>query len=147
LVSTTILGHRATAAAWSFDENEQRKALLAYLATGIPFIVWDNIPRGAAIACPHLEQALTTETYSDRILGESRDLTVPATTIHSFTGNNIAARGDLASRLLETRLVADRPDPENREFVHPDPIGWTEANRGKILASFYTLDHGCGSKM
>jgi hypothetical protein len=29
--------------------------------------------------------------------------------------------------------------PENREFKHQDPIGWTEANRGKILKAIYTV--------
>jgi hypothetical protein len=37
------------------------------------------------------------------------------------------------------RLTVDRSDPENRKFCHPDPIAWTEAHRGKILAALYTL--------
>jgi hypothetical protein len=36
-------------------------------------------------------------------------------------------------------LTVSRPDPENREFRHPDPIGWTEANRGRILRALYTI--------
>jgi hypothetical protein len=38
-------------------------------------------------------------------------------------------------------LFADggSPDPENRAFVHADPLAWTEANRGKILRALYTL--------
>jgi hypothetical protein len=62
-----------------------------------------------------------------------------ASTIHFFTGNNIAPRGDLASRSLEVRLELDRYDPENREFRHPDPIGWTDSMRAEILAGFYTI--------
>ena len=38
---------------------------------GLPFLVWDNIPLGAAIGCPAIERALTTEVYSDRVLGVS----------------------------------------------------------------------------
>ena len=37
------------------------------------------------------------------------------------------------------RLWVDRPDPENREFKHADPLGWTEANRGRILQAIYTI--------
>ena len=77
--------------------------------------------------------------YKDRVLGVSESRTVPATTIQVFNGNNISPRGDLASRSLRLRLSVDRPDPENREFKHQDPIGWTEANRGKILQAIYTL--------
>ena len=62
-----------------------------------------------------------------------------ASTIHFFTGNNIGPRGDLASRSLHIRLDVDRPDPENREFKHPDPIGWTEDNRAEIMQALYTI--------
>jgi hypothetical protein len=139
MVAIAALGRRAAAAGWSSSDEERRKALLAYLGEGVPLIVWDNIPRGAAISCPSIEKALTAETYTDRILGESESRTVPATAVHIFTGNNIAARGDLASRSLSVRLAVDRPDPENRTFAHPDPLGWTEANRGRILRALYVI--------
>ena len=142
MIAIAILGRRASAAAWSPSDEERRKALLAYLGEGVPFIVWDNIPRGAAISCPSIEKALTAETYSDRVLGVSDTRTVPATAVQLFTGNNVAARGDLASRSLSARLTVDRPDPENREFTHPDPLAWTEANRGRILRALYTVALG-----
>jgi hypothetical protein len=120
-------------------DEERRKALLAYLGDGVPLIVWDNIPRGAALSCSAIERALTAETYSDRILGVTEIRTVSATAVQAFTGNNIGPRGDLASRSLNARLMCDRPDPENREFTHADPISWTEANRGRILRAIYTI--------
>ena len=104
--------------------------------------MWDNIPRGAAISCPSIEKALTAETYKDRILGVTENRTVPASTIEAFTGNNIGPRGDMASRSLTARLNVDRPDPANRPFTHPDPIAWTEANRGRILSALYTVLYG-----
>jgi hypothetical protein len=71
--------------------------------------------------------------------GVSDTGTAPAFTIQIFTGNNITPRGDLASRSLPLRLAVDRPDPENRLFAHPDPIAWTEANRGSILQALYLI--------
>jgi hypothetical protein len=139
MVSLAVLGHRAAAAAWSSSEEERRKALFAFLGAGVALIPWDNIPRGAAISCPSIEKALTAETYTDRILGETRQETVPATSVMAFTGNNISAKGDLASRSLVARLTINRPDPENRRFKHPDPFAWTGAHRGKILAALYTI--------
>jgi hypothetical protein len=59
--------------------------------------------------------------------------------VQAFTGNNISAHGDMASRVLNIRLVADRPDPEDRQVKHVDPIGWTLANRGRILQALFTL--------
>jgi hypothetical protein len=139
MISMAALGARAAAAAWSPNEEERRKALFAYLLSGVPLLMWDNIPRGAAISCPSIEKALTTPQYSDRVLCESNTRNVNATSIMGFTGNNIAARGDLASRQLTVRISVNRPDPENRTFKHADPITWTEANRGKILAALYTI--------
>jgi hypothetical protein len=63
----------------------------------------------------------------------------PAYTIHGFTGNNIGPKSDQASRSLEARLSTDRTDPENREFSHPDPIGWAQDHRGEILGALYTI--------
>jgi hypothetical protein len=37
------------------------------------------------------------------------------------------------------RIEVDRPDPENREFTHADPIGWTQEHRGEILHALYTI--------
>jgi uncharacterized tellurite resistance protein B-like protein len=139
MISAAVLGTRAAAAAWSAHDEERRKALFAYLGAGLPLLVWDNVPLGAAISCASIEKALTAETYSDRVLGESRHLEVPAYTVQVFTGNNITAKGDLASRALCARLTVDRPDPENRNFKHADAIEWTSQNRGKILNALYTI--------
>lgn len=134
-----VTGLRPAAAAWSPKEEERRKALLAYLMAALPCIIWDNIKRGSQLSCPHIELSCTTSLYSDRRLGVSEMVAVAAAVIHFFTGNNIGPRGDLASRALSARLEIDRADPENRPFRHPDPVGWTEANRGKILAALYTI--------
>lgn len=138
-ISTAVLGHRSAAVAWSNSEEERRKALFALLGAGVPLVAWDNIARGTSLSCPSIEKALTSDTYADRVLGETEYRTVPAATVMTFTGNNITARGDLASRTLTARLAVDRPDPENRKFEHADPIGWTEAHRGEILRALYTI--------
>jgi hypothetical protein len=133
-----ITGVRPAAAAWSPNEEERRKALLAYLLDGLPAIIWDNIPRGSQISCPHIEKSCTSEFLSDRKLGVSERVAASCASIHMFTGNNIGPMGDLSSRSLDIPLEVDRPDPENRDFVHADPIGWTRDNRGKILKALYT---------
>ena len=139
MISMAVLGLPAAAAAWSPSEEERRKALFAYLGSGLPLLVWDNLPRGTVVSCPSIEKALTTEHYSDRVLGETEIKTVPAYTVQVFTGNNVGPRGDLASRCLIARLAVDRPDPENREFKCPDPLAWTDAHRGRILQALYTI--------
>jgi hypothetical protein len=139
MIALAILGQRASAAAWSPNDEERRKALFAYLLEGLPFLVWDNLPRGAAIWCPHIEKALTAETFSDRVLGVSGTSAPFASTIQAFTGNNVAPRGDLVSRALHVVLAVSRLDPENRIFKHPDPFGWTLKHRDRILQALYII--------
>jgi hypothetical protein len=134
-----VTGMRPSAAAWSPNEEERRKSLFAYLLEGLPALIFDNIPRGAQLSCPHIEKAITSSLYADRRLGVSETVSVSSSTVLMFTGNNIGPKGDLASRSLQVRLEIDRADPENRPFRHPDPVGWTEANRGKILRALYTV--------
>lgn len=125
-----VTGIRAAAATWS--------TILSYFLHGLPYILWDNIKRGSQISCPHIERSCTAAFYSDRLLGASKVATAAAT-IHLFIGNNIGPRGDLASRSLLVNLKVDRPDPENRDFKHSDPVGWTENNRAEILQALYTI--------
>ena len=139
MITLAALGRRAAAAGWSENAEERRKALFSYLRQGVACLAWDNIARGSAISCPHIEAALTAAETSDRVLGVSRVETVPSTTVQIFTGNSITPRGDMASRSLMLALNVDRPDPENRTFEHPDPLAWTQANRPKIVRALYTI--------
>ena len=139
MIALAVLGRKAAAAGWSNSPEERRKALFSYLRQGIAFLAWDNIPRGSALTCPHIEAALTASEISDRILGVSRVEVVPSTTVQIFTGNSIAPRGDMASRSFIMALKVNRPDPENRNFAHPDPLAWTQLHRPKILRALYTI--------
>jgi hypothetical protein len=134
-----VTGSRPAASPWAWDENERRKALLAYFMLNAAYILWDNIPRGSKIFCPHIESSCTTKFYQDRRLGVTEVIATSASTIHLFTGNNIEPSGDLSSRSLRIQIAVDRPDPENRPFEHPDPIGWTDYHRGEIMRALYTI--------
>jgi hypothetical protein len=139
MITVAVLGRRAAAAGWSDNTEERKKALFSYLRQGVTCLAWDNISRGSAISCPHIEAALTASEISDRVLGLSQVETVPSTTVQIFTGNSITPRGDMASRSVMLALNIDRPDPENRTFTHADPLAWTHANRSKIVRALYTL--------
>lgn len=139
MIMLAVLARMAAAASWSDNVEERKKALFSYLRQGVAVLAWDNIARGSAISCPHIEAALTAAEVSDRVLGVSSVETAPSTTVHVFTGNSITPRGDMASRSLMLPLNVSRPDPENRDFVHADPLAWTRANRHKIVRALYTI--------
>jgi hypothetical protein len=139
MLTLATLGVKPAAMAWTHDAEERRKALYAVLREGAPSLVFDNIPRGTVIGCPHIERASTAEVYKDRLLGVSEAPSAPAFTIIAFTGNNIRPKSDTASRSLIARLNVDRVDPENRPFAHDDPVTWTLDHRGEILGALYTI--------
>lgn len=139
LLCLAVTGKTPPAAAWSASEEERRKAILGYLSEGLPCLVWDNLPVGASISCPTIDKVSTSASYSDRVLKQTDNRTVPTYTIMIFTGNNVTPCGETASRSLRARLEVDRPDPENRVFTHPDPDAWTLNHRGEILRALYTI--------
>ena len=112
MITTAALGRPPAAAAWASNEDERRKALLSHLRVGAACIVWDNILRGAFIKCPHIERALTSAEYADRVLGVSEQLTVPSLTVMLFTGNNIAPSTSFAAKSAVKSISVSRSIPE-----------------------------------
>jgi len=118
-----VTGVRPSAAAWSPNEEERRKPLLAYLMEAVPAIIWDNIPRGSQISCPHIRKILHHGLLLGPPSGVSEMVAVSASSSICSPENNIASKGDLASRSLQIRLEIDRADPENRISSIPTPSG------------------------
>jgi hypothetical protein len=139
MIALAILGARAAATAWGTSEESRAKAIFSLLLQGVPFVVFDNIPRGTKISSPTIEAISTSMEYSDRVLGVSRIETVSCTTVFCWTGNHIYGKGETASRTLNACVEVNQPDPENRDFKHPDAIRWTLDHRGEILAALYTI--------
>jgi hypothetical protein len=139
MLSVGTLGVEAPGATWANDEDERRKALLAYLSQGVAMLPYDNLKLGAVIDCPHVARVLTKGTYEDRVLGVTETREVDTSTVISWTGNNAACRGDLNSRVLRVPFTSTRVDPENRPLIHADPISWSFANRLRILRALYTI--------
>ena len=54
-------------------------------------------------------------------------------------GKQRRTEGRLGFAQPHRRLNVDWPDPENRDFKHPEPIKWTLDHRGEILAALYTI--------
>jgi hypothetical protein len=64
-----VTGIWPAAAAWSSNEEERRKALLSYFLSGVSYILWDNIPRGTQISCPHIERCVRRRSTVIAALG------------------------------------------------------------------------------
>ena len=117
----------------------RRKALLAYLLRALPAIVWDNIPRGTRFfarisgdPAPRSSIPIAVSASARRSQSQPpRSTCSPATT---------SAHAAISHREhLPRASKSGPPGRRTRPFLHPDPIGWTEAHRGKILQALYTI--------
>jgi hypothetical protein len=99
-------------------DEETRKKITASLLSGTSLILLDNV--AAPLLAGSLAAALTTETWSDRLLGQSAMVTLPQKVTWVATGNNIALGGDLARRCYWVRL--DAQTSHTRQDKHGFPL-------------------------
>ncbi len=118
------------------EENEVRKALLAVLIAADLIVLIDNIsaPVDSASVCA----ALTSGTYKDRVLGESRTLSLPTAATWLFNGNNLEFVGDLTSRIILSTLDPQCEQPESRSFSR-DITSYVAQHRGELVQAALTI--------
>lgn len=121
------------------SEEETRKQITTLLATGSPFLIFDECPE---IGGKSINRLSTARTWSDRMLGGNKRATLANRAVIAFTGNNVEVLGDTIRRYFAIELYYDDEYPENRPesvFRHPDVEAWTEKNRGRLLTAVFTL--------
>lgn len=121
------------------DETETRKRLFAALRGGANTLITDNETRHVDSAT--LCAVLTTGELSDRVLGESNNVTVPTLALMILTGNNLTLVGDLSRRVIKITLDAGIERPWDRSF-DLDPKEHVKTNRLHLVCSALTLLRG-----
>jgi hypothetical protein len=124
----------------AFPENdgEMRKVITATLRGAEAVIVFDNVDR--VVKSAPLAAVLTARTWTDRILGGSRDGKWPNDRLWTLTGTNVTLGGDHAQRSVRVAIDYGRPDPDLRKgFAIPDIAQWTQANRGQVIQAALIL--------
>lgn len=135
LVSTGQVPAKMSAPA---GEAEWRKQVTAQLRRGQPIVTVDNVK--GRISSSALERALTSETFGDRLLGQSRQLDLPADVLWIATGNNLRPEGEMTRRSVLVRMDAGMVRPWERSgFEHPNLREWIRARRGTLVAAGLTL--------
>jgi DNA polymerase-1 len=120
------------------SEDEWRKRVTSLLLAGANLIVIDNVE--GALTAPSLAAALTTDVWSDRILGASEMVTLAQRATWLATGNNIRPGGDLPRRCYWIRLDAKTSRPWQRTgFRFPDLLTWVAAHRKEYLSALLLL--------
>jgi len=140
LVSLIVTGESAKLKKQSSSDEEMRKQITSWLVTGPQLIVIDNID--TKVCAASLSSALTCRYWDDRILGRSKQVSLPNIASWYATGNNLLLAGDMPRRSCLIRIDAKVPEPWKREtngFKHSDIIRWVKDNRGEILANALTM--------
>ena len=138
LVSLIATGRPAARMSASRDDDELRKRILAIGLEGSPVVLIDNVE--GSLRSQSLGAALTSDTWSDRILGASKTATVPLRAVWLCTGNNLMFEGDLGRRVIPCDLDAGCEHPEDRtDFKFPDVKSYVQKKRSALVGAALTI--------
>ncbi|OQB85182.1 MAG: hypothetical protein BWX88_02021 [Planctomycetes bacterium ADurb.Bin126] len=113
-------------------EEEREKRILAMLFQGETLMHLDNLP--AYIDSPALASLLTTQRFLGRLLGYSRNVSLPNNLTIVGTGNNVQASGEIAKRIVPIMIEPTSANPEARtDFQHPDIRAYVRQQRRTVL--------------
>jgi hypothetical protein len=132
------LGDRGLAGGVELTEGEEiRKSITARLLSRAPVFCMDNINK--MVASGAFASAVTEPVWTDRILGVSRDVSLPMNMIFVLVGNNVTLSGENARRIVRIRLEPNTEAPERLTFKIADLDGWLRHNRSELVECAYIL--------
>ena len=128
-------GRTATIFDLGEDGDEQEKRMLSIFASGDLVVNLDNLegPLGGKILC----KALTAQTFSGRLLGASKIVTVPTAVAWLATGNNVVVAEDSTRRVVLCQLDPQTESPEKREFAR-NLLEWIPEHRPALVVAALT---------
>jgi hypothetical protein len=118
------------------DPADERKRVLSSLLENPAVVAIDNVEH--PLRSDSLCIALTEPSFTDRLLGVSRTVTVATNCSFFATGNNLVIAGDLSARALICRIDPEVERPEERTFgrnLHE----WVPAHRGELASAALTI--------
>jgi hypothetical protein len=122
----------------SSSDEEWRKRITSVLASAPTIILLDNLNRYLDTGA--LAAVLASRSWTDRLLGSSRIITLPNNAIWLATGNNVRLSRELIRRTLWCRLDAKTEEPwERSDFKHLDLSSWVTENRGRLVWAVLVL--------
>jgi putative DNA primase/helicase len=135
LVSVLDTGGVAPHGSFPTKPDEMEKTVLAVALAGYPTYLFDNAPQGLDVSGSSLDNILTSQKYSGRVLGLSKVVVLPFRTVLALTGNNIQPAGDTVRRTVTCRLVThlDRPHQRDDFKIQGDIVRHVKENRAAYL--------------
>lgn len=128
LISLMATAEKPSPIAFPKDSTECEKLLLAELLKAPSVLFFDNL---TCDLYPHkyLCSAITSETLTGRVLGESRTATVGTKALILANGNNVVPVGDMTRRTVPISIDAKEEIPASRTFKNPNLLQQVREHR------------------
>ena len=122
------------------DEDDIRKMITAELVTGRPIVLIDNLNEKRTLDSPALASVVTQPTWTDRLLGVTKMLSLENHALWLMTGNNPQLSSEMSRRCVRVRIDPRIDMPWLREgFKHPVIADWARENRSALVHAALTL--------
>ena len=140
LISILATGEGMVIQTLPYLEEELRKRVSSELLKGRPLIGFDNAETRRKLDSGTLAAVLTANIWSDRMLGQNKDITVRNRSMWLLTGNNLQTSSEIADRVMWIRIDPKMERPRDRKGFKHDPLeGWTLENRRLLVEAALTL--------
>lgn len=140
LISIISTGEACEARSLPSTDEEIRKMITAELIQSKTIILLDNASEKKKLDSASLAVVLTSVNWKDRILKESRMLSLTNFALWMLTANNPKFSMEIARRCVRIRLDAKVEQPWKRKaFKHPYPEEWAKENRSILVRAVLIL--------
>ena len=139
ILGTILLGSEPSLTTFPRQPEELKKTITSLLLKGSQLVIFDNVT--GSLDTPELAAVLTARVWEDRILGQTRTISVPQNAAWIVNGNNINVRNDLVRRSIMIRMKSELSQPWLKNgFVHKnsDFLG-SQEQRQHLMVGLCTL--------
>jgi hypothetical protein len=123
----------------SDSDEELEKSITSNLLDFPTVTILDNVKK---LESRHWAAVLTGTVWKKRILGQSKDVCIPITTLFAATLNNPQFSRDMFARTIRVRIDAKCSHPERRpalQFRHPHILKYALENKGLLLSALVSM--------
>jgi len=138
--TVTMVAHGRRASRYDFPngKDEMRKFITSVALSGVPYVLFDNVK--VKFGGATLENALTANRWSDRILGVNKHVEIPLNLVWMATINNAVVTADMVGRCVHIRFETDCERPDTRTgFKYPDLLGYVMENRRRLVMAAVSI--------
>lgn len=140
LISIVATGRPCESRTVPTAEDEIRKMVTAELTKARPIVLLDNLPERRSLDSSALAAVVTCDPWTDRVLGESRMISLPNRAMWMVTANNPSLSDELARRCIRIRLDSREEMPWRRKnFRHPKIRRWATDHRSELVHAALVL--------